>query len=66
MSATTEPRVLTVPEAAALLRISRRHVYELVRRGELPAIRLGRVVRIPADAVTGLMSSRKDGAQWSS
>ncbi len=38
--------VLTVPEAARLLRISRSLAYELVARGELPAIRLGRAIRI--------------------
>ena len=39
--------LLTVPETAQLLRISRNLAYELVARGELPAVRLGRVIRIP-------------------
>jgi excisionase family DNA binding protein len=39
--------LLTVPEAAKLLRISRNLAYELVARQELPAVRLGRVIRIP-------------------
>ncbi len=39
--------LLTVPETARLLRISRNLAYELVARGELPAVRLGRVIRIP-------------------
>lgn len=39
--------LLTVPEAAKVLRISRNLAYELVARQELPAIRLGRVIRIP-------------------
>ena len=39
--------LLTVPEAAKLLRISRNLAYELVARGEIPAIRLGRVIRVP-------------------
>jgi excisionase family DNA binding protein len=34
--------VLTVGEAGELLGISRSFAYELVARGELPAIRLGR------------------------
>ena len=41
------PMLLTVPETARLLRISRNLAYELVARGELPAVRLGRVIRIP-------------------
>ena len=41
------PLLLTVPETARLLRISRNLAYELVARGELPAVRLGRVIRIP-------------------
>ena len=40
-------RLLTVPEAAKLLRISRNLAYELIAKGEIPAIRLGRVIRVP-------------------
>ena len=43
--------LLTVPETAKLLRISRNLAYELVARGELPAVRLGRVIRIPRGAL---------------
>src|SRR5215216_4572449 len=39
--------LLTLPEAAKLLRISRNLAYELVARHEIPAIRLGRVIRVP-------------------
>ena len=42
-----EIMLLTVPEAAKVLRISRNLAYELVARGEIPAIRLGRVIRVP-------------------
>jgi excisionase family DNA binding protein len=38
---------LTVPEAAAELRIPRTRCYELIQRGELPAVRIGeRSIRI--------------------
>ena len=43
--------LLTVQEAATLLRISRNLAYELVARGEMPAIRLGRVIRVPRAAL---------------
>ncbi|HLJ80672.1 MAG TPA: helix-turn-helix domain-containing protein [Ktedonobacterales bacterium] len=42
-----EQAVLTVMEAAALLRIGRRQAYERVRSGELPAIRCGTSWRVP-------------------
>ena len=39
----TDPLVLSVPEAAELLGISRDLAYDLARRGELPgAVQLGR------------------------
>jgi excisionase family DNA binding protein len=40
--------LLKVPEVAECLRISEDLVYELVARGELPAVRLGRKIRLPA------------------
>ena len=39
--------LLTVAEAAELLRVHPNHVYELIRRGELPHVRLGRIIRLP-------------------
>ena len=42
-----DPVLLTVPETAKVLRISRNLAYDLVRQGEIPAIRLGRVIRVP-------------------
>lgn len=48
-----EPDRLTVSveEAAALLGISRALAYELVRRDDLPCLRLGRRVVIPRKAL---------------
>ncbi len=43
--------LLTVREAAELLRISRNLAYELVARGEIPSIRLGRIIRVPRTAL---------------
>jgi excisionase family DNA binding protein len=42
-----ERLVVSVPEAARLLDISRTHAYELIARGELPSIRLGRRILVP-------------------
>ena len=39
--------LLTVPEAARLLRISRNLSYELIRQNALPHVRLGRRILIP-------------------
>jgi excisionase family DNA binding protein len=44
-----------VDEAAYLLKISRGLTYELVARGELPAIRLGRRIVIPRVAMEELL-----------
>ena len=41
------PTVLTVDEAAGLLRIGRNTCYELIRQRRIPHVRLGRRVLIP-------------------
>jgi excisionase family DNA binding protein len=44
---TSEKSWLTVPEVAAELRIPRSRAYELIQRGELPAVRIGeRSIRV--------------------
>jgi excisionase family DNA binding protein len=50
--------VLTVTEAARTLGISRALAYELIARGELPALRLGRRLVVPRRALEALV----DGA----
>lgn len=41
-------RLLSVSELATLLRCGRTKAYELVNSGQLPVVRIGRSVRIPA------------------
>ncbi len=41
------PILLHVTEAAALLRLSRSQVYNMILAGELPHVRFGRAVRVP-------------------
>ncbi len=48
--------VLSVTEAAQVLGISRSHAYDLVARGDLPSLRLGRRVLIPATALGRILS----------
>lgn len=48
--------VLTVAEAGRLLGISRNSAYEAVRRGELPAVRIGRRLIVPKAALDRLLS----------
>jgi excisionase family DNA binding protein len=43
----TTQSTISVPEAAQLLGVNARTVYNAVERGECPAIRVGRVIRIP-------------------
>ncbi len=46
-----EQLLLTVREAAKILRISRNSAYILISQNELPAIRLGRSIRVPHEAL---------------
>lgn len=46
-----EVRLLTVAEVAAVLRLSKMTVYRMVNSGALPALKVGRSVRIPEHVV---------------
>ena len=53
------PVVLTVDEAADLLRVDRKTVYESIRRGELPGVvRLGRSIRIGRTALLEFLAGQ--------
>jgi putative molybdopterin biosynthesis protein len=45
-------------EVAPLLKISERHVYELIKRGDLPSVRLGRRVVVPKAALEALIGGK--------
>ena len=51
------PRFLTVAEVAEMMRVSKMTVYRAVHAGELPAVRMGRSFRVPAQAVHEIISS---------
>jgi excisionase family DNA binding protein len=54
----TTTRFLTVREVAAALRVSNMTVYRLVSAGDLPAVRVGRSVRLRADEVDQYLNGR--------
>jgi excisionase family DNA binding protein len=41
-----ETRLLKSEEVAEILQVSRAHAYMLMRRGEIPTVRIGKVVRV--------------------
>jgi excisionase family DNA binding protein len=54
------PEYLSIAEVATYLGIGRGLCYELARQGELPSIKLGRLLRVRRDALADLQ--RKRGA----
>lgn len=60
------PLLVSVEEAAGLLGIGRTTVYEMIRRGDVRPIRIGRCVRIPQRELEAFVErlvgeSRSDG-----
>ena len=46
-----EVKLLTVAEVAAIMRLSKMTVYRMVNSGQMPALKVGRSVRIPEHVV---------------
>lgn len=57
-----ESLVLTPVETAKLLRIGRATVYEQIRLGTIPSIRMGRRILIPRAALMRKLEAPGDGA----
>lgn len=55
----TAPSHLTIRETAAELGISVRTVRRSIDRGDIPAIRLGRTIRVPARALEQLATTKE-------
>ena len=53
----TLPVTLTVEETAAVFRIGRSAAYAAIRSGEIPAIRVGRTLRVPRHVVEALLAA---------
>lgn len=58
---TRTARTVSVQEAAALLGISRNHAFRCVQRGEIPSVRVGRRVLIPASYIDRVLAEWDDG-----
>jgi excisionase family DNA binding protein len=56
-TAASQPRVLTVTEAATVLRVSRATAYRLVDDGVLPTLRLRGRLKVPLEALENLLRS---------
>jgi excisionase family DNA binding protein len=52
------PPFLTVPEAAAVLRLGRSAAYDAVARGQIPSVRFGKKLRVPRAALFALARER--------
>ncbi|MBI4269062.1 MAG: helix-turn-helix domain-containing protein [Candidatus Rokubacteria bacterium] len=48
------PELLTAEEAAGWLRVGRNTVYDMLRSGALRSVRLGRLIRVPREALEAL------------
>jgi excisionase family DNA binding protein len=53
----TIERPLTVEEAADALGVSRAHLYALIKRGQFPVVRFGRLTRISQQALRDFIAA---------
>jgi excisionase family DNA binding protein len=56
-----ESSLLTVTEVSQMMRVSKMTVYRLVRSGELPAVRIGKILRIPKAVVQSFLGDAWKG-----
>lgn len=47
--------LITIPEAGAILGLSRTTMYELIGAGDIEVVRIGRAARVPVDSLTGFI-----------
>jgi excisionase family DNA binding protein len=55
------PQLTTIADVAAALGVGRSTVYELIARGDLEVVHIGRAARVPARAVDDLVRRRLRG-----
>ncbi len=56
MERSIKKKTYTVPEAAEILGIGRSSAYEAARRGEIPTIRIGKLLLVPAAQLERLLN----------
>jgi excisionase family DNA binding protein len=56
-----EPKTVSVPEAGKWLGISRNAAYEAAKRGEIPVIHIGRLLRVPVVALERMLQATVKG-----
>ena len=55
-----QPKTLTVPEAGRVyFDLGRNASYEAARRGDIPTIRIGRLLRVPVVALERMLETTK-------
>lgn len=60
-----ETVLLTAVEVASVLRISKAHLYKMIKSGKIPSVRFGRSVRVKQDALDAFIlknASEAEGA----
>ena len=62
MNNPTDRLLLRIPDATDRLGLSRSTLYELIAAGELPVVRIGRAVRVPAAALVAWVEHRIPGS----
>jgi excisionase family DNA binding protein len=55
----TEPIVLSISQTAKLLGVSESHVRNMIRRGELRAVKFGKRVLVPVEAVDAVVDGNR-------
>ena len=54
---TIEPKTMTVPEAGKVLGLGRGASYAAAERGEIPTIRIGRLLKVPVRALEAMLEA---------
>ncbi len=62
MSRAPDPMTLSVRETADHLGVGRNTVYDLIRAGDLPHMRIGRTIRVPRQQLAAWIAARTEGS----